>query len=699
MKLSRILLYVASVILVCSHNANALRIEMIGASNMDAVNYAGFTEMAESRGYTHVWDRQMIPGAPISWCYEHPKGGNVQMPWGAPWYALRDYTWDVLVLEQTYQMSQDTLYTDSMLGRALVTSPALQLYMYGANGNKNDRPAGTDLDAAGFDSLYLKRPAPGSELSTGGCPKLYFDAIVPNLRKLNRHAKPVLAIPVFAAFVEFNHLAAAGLIPGYTSGWDLYQDDIHPNSVGSYLVGCTFFAAIYKDDPRGLPVPSQYGALLDTVARQIQHCAWAAVTADPLAGVDPSTLRIIAHDSLPTAHDHVAYTTGFCATQAPVTFSISAGALPPGLQLDAVTGLIAGRPIAAGSYTFTLSAENTTSHLAATPVTRTIVVSSTTTPVIVTTPFDSSIIGCTAGSATQIEDRDIPLVSRLGYDSVTWSVAAGALPPGLTIASGYGLVRGIPASGKIMGVPTQQGSFSFTLQARDGLGQTATRDVSLKVAGRPLHGLDYEYYSCDTLHSVSSYQNLQPAKVGITQNGISYLFADQPSGFAMRLHGWIVTTVAGTYSFRNGADYVALMVVDSRTITNEGVDYMGFHSVTDTITLQPGYHRFEYVWYNRDGGWLNPGWQKPGDASVGTIPLTSFFCDSASTTGAIDAQCVGPRTPACQVVRTYDLAGRLVRATGSSAVASIGRATATGVYIVRQSGAGGASSAQKHVAR
>ncbi|HEX2782833.1 MAG TPA: Ig domain-containing protein, partial [Ilumatobacteraceae bacterium] len=50
---------------------------------------------------------------------------------------------------------------------------------------------------------------------------------------------------------------------------------------------------------------------------------------------------------------------GVSATGTPVpTYSISAGALPDGLSLDAVTGAITGTPLVGGTYSFTVSAGN-----------------------------------------------------------------------------------------------------------------------------------------------------------------------------------------------------------------------------------------------------------------------------------------------------------------------------------------------------
>lgn len=43
----------------------------------------------------------------------------------------------------------------------------------------------------------------------------------------------------------------AGHVPGYTTIYQFYKDGIHLNEPGSYLVGCTFFAALLKQSPKG----------------------------------------------------------------------------------------------------------------------------------------------------------------------------------------------------------------------------------------------------------------------------------------------------------------------------------------------------------------------------------------------------------------------------------------------------------------
>ena len=67
----------------------------------------------------------------------------------------------------------------------------------------------------------------------------------------------------------------------------------------------------------------------------------------------------------------------------------------------------------------------------------------------------------------------VTLAATGGTGPYSWSVAAGALPRGLSLS----------ASGLIAGTPSQSGSFSFTVSARDASSamRTATRAYKLTV--------------------------------------------------------------------------------------------------------------------------------------------------------------------------------------------------------------------------
>jgi hypothetical protein len=67
-----------------------------------------------------------------------------------------------------------------------------------------------------------------------------------------------------------------------------------------------------------------------------------------------------------------------------------------------------------------------------------------------------------------------------GDPPVTFSIVAGALPPGLTLD---------PATGIVSGTPTLLGAFGFTVQVVDSFSATATAVCSITVVGILLSGL------------------------------------------------------------------------------------------------------------------------------------------------------------------------------------------------------------------
>ncbi len=56
------------------------------------------------------------------------------------------------------------------------------------------------------------------------------------------------------------------------------------NTEGCYVVGCTFFATLYREDPRGLRYDA-YEVAGEKLAGIIQDAVWSVVSTNELAGI------------------------------------------------------------------------------------------------------------------------------------------------------------------------------------------------------------------------------------------------------------------------------------------------------------------------------------------------------------------------------------------------------------------------------
>ncbi len=75
------------------------RTYFVGNSVTDTIDHTGFVDLAASQGHTQIWGRHMIPGAPLSWIWQHPEDGFQEPPYGHYPNALSQYQWDSLSLQ------------------------------------------------------------------------------------------------------------------------------------------------------------------------------------------------------------------------------------------------------------------------------------------------------------------------------------------------------------------------------------------------------------------------------------------------------------------------------------------------------------------------------------------------------------------------------------------------------------------------
>jgi hypothetical protein len=146
-----------------------------------------------------------------------------------------------------------------------------------------------------------------------------------------------------------------------------------------------------------------------------------------------------------------------------LTWSVTSGQLPSGLSLDAVTGTISGTP-GANSGLVTIQAADTKTSA---------------TKQFYFTVFSKLTINPVTPASAHINAPYSLTVTGQGSSAVaSWAISGGQLPPGLTFAvSQYNADTAI-----ISGIPTQLGTYSFTIQAQDyTLPQNASLDLVIVV--------------------------------------------------------------------------------------------------------------------------------------------------------------------------------------------------------------------------
>jgi len=150
------------------------------------------------------------------------------------------------------------------------------------------------------------------------------------------------------------------------------------------------------------------------------------------------------------------------------TFTITKGSLPPGLSMPATYGaagtIVGGTPTKQGTFTFSVHVTPFGASTPSTNGTYRIAVGSAP-PLTITFPSSCCTVGTVGSSYFQ------NFFTSGGVGPFTWTVAAGQLPPGVTLTVGH------------LGVtPTAAGTFTFTIKVTDSAGDQATEPGSITIS-------------------------------------------------------------------------------------------------------------------------------------------------------------------------------------------------------------------------
>ena len=274
------------------------------------------------------------------------------------------------------------------------------------------------------------------------------------------------------------------------------------------------------------------------------------------------------------------YSPGVAGGVPSYSWSLSSGTLPAGLSLDPSTGQIAGTPTTLGSSTVTIQVSDSSVPVGQSVLsTATITVSAAPHLAIMTLAIGNAINGLTYRTV---------LAATGGTSPDTWAISSGSLPTGLTLDT---------ATGVISGVPTVNGTSSFTAQVTDSSSPTATT-ASLALAltvGNPAP-LSVATSSLPNATAGSNYSQGLLAVGGIAPYSWSLASGSLPGGLTISASGSLsgTPTSSGTFSFAVQCSDNSLPTPQtasaSLTLTVDSASPMSFGDTTLATATEGNYY-------------------------------------------------------------------------------------------------------------
>ncbi len=270
--------------------------------------------------------------------------------------------------------------------------------------------------------------------------------------------------------------------------------------------------------------------------------------------VDPATaiMTISTPIPLPSAYVGTMYNKQFALTggTGPFSWTISTGALPAGLTINSLTGLITGIPVATGSSSFIVKVSDSTgqtlTHSTAISVNEQLKIQTSSLPIL--------------GAGIVYSQ---PVVASGGTAPYTWAVTNG-LPEGLTINSTTGVISGT--------TNVQVGNYDLSVQVTDSQKQAAVAIITLAVSSTDkLKNVTLGEGEAGTITKTSS----------PTVNELKATAPDIPSDFSMTASANVTVegvtvgaTVTLTFTFKSIPEgFVLYKIVKGKWLKVDAKDY------------------------------------------------------------------------------------------------------------------------------
>jgi hypothetical protein len=202
--------------------------------------------------------------------------------------ALTGNAWDAVTLQtygDTYDVNKTAIRKFIDLTRGNAANAGTKFYIFeGWAQNLAD-------NGVSYSSNWLSTYDPANPVGVKTFSRGYSNELMRQLR-VDNPTVDIRRVPTGEVFYQLDQLARAGQLGSTTGIEQWYGDPNHMGDFGAYTSQITMLAALYGQNPAGLPAPS---GMTPEVAAAVQQTVWNVVSSDPFTSAvpEPSGIAVL----------------------------------------------------------------------------------------------------------------------------------------------------------------------------------------------------------------------------------------------------------------------------------------------------------------------------------------------------------------------------------------------------------------------